>query len=159
VVSEDPLRITLPIQRVDPPLQVPLHSPLPLPAYAHEGDAGLDLRSAEDVTIPPLGRVLVGTGFALAIPPGFAGFVQPRSGLALKQGLSLANSPGLIDSHYRGEIKIILINLDPTTPIDIHRGDKIAQLVVQPVAECALVESTSLDATGRGEAGFGSTGI
>ena len=149
--TSDQLRIALPVQRIDPLL--------PLPEYAHEGDAGLDLRSAEDATIPPHGRALVATGIAVAIPAGFAGFVQPRSGLALSSGLGLANSPGLIDSHYRGEVKVILVNLDPATPIEIHRGDKIAQLVVQPVAHCELTESESLDRTGRGEGGFGSTGI
>ncbi len=150
-MSADPLRITLPIKRIDPQL--------PLPTYAHEGDAGLDLRSAEDVSLPPLGRALVSTGVAIAVPAGYAGFVQPRSGLALTQGLSLANTPGLIDSHYRGEVKVVLVNLDAATPIDIRRGDKIAQLVVQPVAECTLSEVTALDVTGRGEGGFGSTGI
>ena len=144
-------RTLLPVYRVDPQL--------PLPTYAHEGDAGLDLRSAEDSTIPPFGRVLVGTGIALAIPRGYAGFVQPRSGLALNQGLTLLNTPGLIDSRYRGEVKVILVNLDPTTPVEIRRGDKIAQLVIQPVAECVLTETASLDATGRGEGGFGSTGV
>ncbi len=151
MTSSDRPRTALPVQRIDPQL--------PLPAYAHEGDAGLDLRSAEDATIPPFGRVLVGTGIAVAIPAGYAGFVQPRSGLALTYGLSLVNTPGLIDSHYRGEVKVILINLDPATPIEIRRGDKIAQLVVQPVAECDPIESPSLEATGRGEGGFGSTGV
>jgi dUTP pyrophosphatase len=151
VATGHPLHCSLPVQRID--------ARLPLPGYAHEGDAGLDLRSAEDVTIAPFGRVLVGTGVAVAIPVGFAGFVQPRSGLALSRGLSLVNTPGLIDSHYRGEIKVILINLDPQTPIEVLRGDKIAQLVIQPVARCELVESASLDETVRGEGGFGSTGV
>jgi len=151
VAADDRLLITLPVLRIDPHL--------PLPSYAHEGDAGLDLRSAADFAIPPFGRVLVGTGVAVAVPAGYAGFVQPRSGLALTHGLSLVNTPGLIDSHYRGEIKVILVNLDPATPIEIRRGDKIAQLVVQPVAQCDLVESTSLDSTARGEGGFGSTGV
>ncbi len=151
MTAAERIQVTLAVQRVDPQL--------PLPTYAHEGDAGLDLRSAEDVTIPPHGRALVGTGFAYAIPRGYAGFVQPRSGLALKHGLSLPNTPGLIDSHYRGEVKVILVNLDPHSAIEVRRGDKIAQLVVQPVAECTLVETASLDATGRGEGGFGSTGI
>ena len=150
-MSADRLEITLPVQRIDPQL--------PLPAYAHAGDAGLDLRSAEDVTIPPFGRLLVRTGIALAIPEGYAGFVQPRSGLALDRGLSLANTPGLIDSHYRGEVKVIVVNLDPMTPIDLRRGDKIAQLVVQPIAHCTLEVLETLDSTARGEGGFGSTGI
>lgn len=132
---------------------------LPMPAYAHEGDAGLDLYAAEDVTLQPGARALVATGIAAAIPEGFAGFVQPRSGLAVRHGLSLVNTPGLIDSHYRGEIKAIAINLDPTTPIHIRRGDKIAQLVIQRVERCELVEVSELDETVRGEGGFGSTGV
>ncbi len=136
-----------------------LDKTLPLPAYAHEGDAGLDLFAAEDFTLQPLERGLVPTGVAIAIPDGYAGFVQPRSGLAIKQGLSLVNTPGLIDSRYRGEIKVIAINLDPTTPISLSRGDKIAQLVIQPVARISLAEVDQLDATVRGEGGFGSTGI
>ncbi len=141
----------LPITRLD--------TELPLPRYAHEGDAGLDLYAAEDITLAPFDRVLVPTGIAVAIPEGFAGFVQPRSGLAIRQGLSLVNTPGLIDSHYRGEIKVICINLDASVPISISRGDKIAQLVIQPVVSAELVEVTELDETVRGEGGFGSTGL
>jgi len=140
----------LPIKRLDPDL--------PLPSYAHVGDAGLDLRSAVDVVLEPLQRALVPTGIAIAIPPGHAGFVQPRSGLALNYGLSFPNTPGLIDSHYRGEVKVIVVNLDAEEPIRIARGDRIAQLVVQPVATCEPVEVDDLDATARGEGGFGSTG-
>jgi dUTP pyrophosphatase len=132
---------------------------LPLPAYAHEGDAGLDLYAAESVTLQPFERCLVPTGIAVAIPEGYAGFVQPRSGLAARSGLSLVNTPGLIDSHYRGEIKVIAVNLDAQTPIEIERGDKIAQLVIQPVARVTLAEVDTLDATARGEGGFGSTGV
>ncbi|MFU8890187.1 MAG: dUTP diphosphatase [Anaerosomatales bacterium] len=143
--------VRLPIKRVD--------TDLPLPAYAHEGDAGLDLFAAEPITLRPFERGLVPTGIAVAIPEGYAGFVQPRSGLALRTGLSLVNTPGLIDSHYRGEIKVIAINLDPETPITIERGDKIAQLVIQPVARVQLSEVESLDETVRGEGGFGSTGV
>ncbi|TLM93866.1 MAG: dUTP diphosphatase [Actinobacteria bacterium] len=132
---------------------------LPLPRYAHEGDAGLDLYAAEDATIDPGRRQLVGTGIAVAIPEGFAGFVQPRSGLAIRHGLSLVNTPGLIDSHYRGEIKVIAVNLDPSTPIEIRRGDKIAQLVIQRVERVELEEVDGLDQTARGEGGFGSTGV
>lgn len=132
---------------------------LPLPRYAHEGDAGLDLYSAEDVTLGPFERALVPTGIAVAIPEGYAGFVQPRSGLAIKRGLSLVNTPGLIDAHYRGEIKAIAVNLDPSTPISIARGEKIAQLVIQPVARVELAEVEELDETARGEGGFGSTGV
>lgn len=136
-----------------------LDSGLPLPRYAHEGDAGLDLYAAESVTLAPFERALVPTGIAVAIPEGFAGFVQPRSGLAIRHGLSLVNTPGLIDSHYRGEIKVIAINLDPNQSITLNRGDKIAQLVIQPVVRAALVDCDELDETARGEGGFGSTGV
>lgn len=139
------------IKRLDPDL--------PLPRYAHEGDAGLDLYAAESVTLAPFERALVPTGIAVAIPEGFAGFVQPRSGLAIRHGLSLVNTPGLIDSHYRGEIKVIAINLDPSQTLVINRGDKVAQLVIQPIVRAALVECEELDATARGEGGFGSTGV
>lgn len=139
------------IKRLDPGL--------PLPRYAHEGDAGLDLYAAESVTLAPFERALVPTGIAVAIPEGFAGFVQPRSGLAIRHGLSLVNTPGLIDSHYRGEIKIIAINLDPSQTLAINRGDKIAQLVIQPVVRATLIECDELDETARGEGGFGSTGV
>ena len=140
----------LPIKRLD--------SGLPLPTYAHDGDAGLDLFSAIDCTIAPGARTLVPTGIAVAIPEGFAGFVQPRSGRALKDGLSFANSPGLIDAHYRGEIKVIAVNLDAQTPIHIARGDKVAQLVIQRVERMELAEVDDLGDTARGEGGFGSTG-
>lgn len=140
----------LPIKRLD--------DDLPLPSYAHPGDAGLDLYAAEDCEIAPGARRLVGTGVALAIPEGFAGFVQPRSGRALSDGLSFANTPGLIDAHYRGEIKVIAVNLDPYTPIRITRGDKIAQLVIERVERVELLEVDELDSTARGEGGFGSTG-
>lgn len=141
----------LPIKRLDPGL--------PLPAYAHEGDAGLDLYSVEDVTIEPGRRALVPTGIALAIPDGYAGFVQPRSGLAIRQGLSFVNTPGLIDAHYRGEVKVVAVNLDPVEPIVLRRGDKVAQLVIQRVERAEVVEADELDATMRGEGGFGSTGV
>jgi dUTP pyrophosphatase len=143
--------VRIEIKRLDPDL--------PLPAYAHAGDAGMDLYAAEDATLAPLQRALVATGIAVAIPEGYAGFVQPRSGLAIKRGLSLVNTPGLIDSHYRGEIKVIAINLDPTVPVEIRRGDKLAQLVIQPVAHAELLEVAALDETVRGEGGFGSTGV
>lgn len=132
---------------------------LPLPAYAHDGDAGLDLYAAEDCTLGPLERALLPTGVAVAIPEGYAGFVQPRSGLALRRGLTFVNSPGLIDSHYRGEIKLIAINTDPVEPLAITRGEKIAQLVVQRVERVRLLEADDLDETVRGEGGFGSTGV
>jgi dUTP pyrophosphatase len=131
---------------------------LPLPSYAHEGDAGLDLYSSIDVTLAPFQRELVPTGIAVAIPEGHAGFVLPRSGLAARSGLSLVNAPGLIDSHYRGEVRVIAINLDPATPVEIHRGDRIAQLVVQAVVRVEPQEIEDLGATARGEGGFGSTG-
>ncbi len=140
----------LPITRLD--------AGLPLPSYAHEGDAGLDLYSAVDLTLAPFCRALVPTGLAVAIPEGHAGFVLPRSGLAARSGLSLVNAPGLIDSHYRGEIKVVAVNLDPSAPIEIRRGDRIAQLVVQPVVRAELYVVDELDPTARGEGGFGSTG-
>jgi dUTP pyrophosphatase len=141
----------LPIHRLD--------QGLPLPAYAHEGDAGMDLYAAADITLEPLQRQLIPTGVAVAIPEGYAGFVQPRSGLAIRMGLSLVNTPVLIDSHYRGEIKVIAVNLDAQDTIHIHRGDKIAQLVIQPVLRVDLDEVPELDETVRGEGGFGSTGV
>lgn len=144
------MTVRLPVRR--------LYPDLPLPSYAHDGDAGLDLYSAQDLTLQPHERALLSTGIAVAIPDGFAGFVQPRSGLAVRTGLSFVNSPGLIDAHYRGEIKIIVVNMDPRTPISIRRGDKVAQLVVQPVVRCEVVEQDELDDTVRGERGFGSTG-
>ena len=143
--------MNLPILRLDPGL--------PEPEYAHDGDAGLDLRSAVDVELTPFARELIPTGLALAIPEGYAGFVQPRSGLAIKHGLSLVNTPGLIDSHYRGEVKVIAINLDPENTIRIQRGDKIAQLVIQTVARVELDVVEVLPETVRGEGGFGSTGV
>ena len=143
--------ITVPVKRLDPTVE--------LPRYAYEGDAGLDLRSAEDVTLEPLERRLISTGLAVAIPEGYAGFVQPRSGLAYKRGLSMANTPGLIDAHYRGEIKVCAINLDPREPIVIKRGDRIAQLVIQQVPIVSLLEVEELDETDRGAGGFGSSGV
>ncbi len=143
--------ITLPIQRLDPAVE--------LPSYAYVGDAGLDLRSAGDVVLAPHERRLISTGLAIAIPDGYAGFVQPRSGMALKQGLSMANTPGLVDSHYRGELKVCAINLDDEKPIAITRGDRIAQLVILPVPQVTLLEVDQLDETDRGTGGFGSSGV
>jgi dUTP pyrophosphatase len=131
---------------------------LPLPRYASEGDAGLDLLAAEDASLEPGERAAIPTGIAVAIPEGHAGFVHARSGRALKEGLALVNAPGLIDSGYRGEIKVIVVNLDPRSAIDIRRGDKIAQLVVQPVATVDPVIVDELPPSDRGEGGFGSTG-
>ncbi|MDM8299811.1 dUTP diphosphatase [Collinsella tanakaei] len=139
------------IKRLDPEVE--------LPRYAYAGDAGLDLRANAEVEIPPHGRALIPTGLAIAIPEGFAGFVQPRSGMALKRGLSIANTPGLIDSHYRGELKVIAVNLDPEQPIVIERGERIAQLVIQAVPVVNLVEVDELDKTDRGAGGFGSSGM
>lgn len=129
-----------------------------LPTYAYEGDAGLDLRSNEDVTLKPFERRLISTGLAVAIPDGFAGFVQPRSGMALKRGLSLANTPGLIDAHYRGELKIAAVNLDASEAVSIAKGERIAQLVIQRVPTVRLIEVDQLDDTDRGAGGFGSSG-
>jgi len=131
---------------------------LPLPAYASAGAAGMDVVSAEDVTLPPMGRHAVATGFAIAIPDGFEVQVRPRSGLALKHGITLPNTPGTIDSDYRGELKIILVNLGDA-PFEIRRGDRIAQLVVAPVQPGRMVEVSDLDETARGAGGFGSTGV
>lgn len=142
--------IILPIKRLDEEVE--------LPSYAYEGDAGLDLRSAEDVVLKPFERRLVSTGLAIAIPDGYAGFVQPRSGLALREGLSMANTPGLIDAHYRGELKVCAINLDPEREIHITKGERIAQLVIQKVPRVSLMEVNSLDETDRGVGGFGSSG-
>ena len=131
---------------------------LPLPAYAREDDAGLDLYAREGVTLVPGARAAVGTGVAMALPDGYAGFVLPRSGLALRHGLSLVNTPGLIDAGYRGEIRVILINHDPTTPVTLSRGDRIAQLVIQRVEQVDVIEVDTLPESPRGSGGFGSTG-
>lgn len=131
---------------------------LPLPRYASAGDAGLDLHAAENTSLEPGERAAIPTGIAVVIPDGHAGFVHARSGRALKEGLALVNAPGLIDSGYRGEIKVIVVNLDPRSPIDIRRGDKIAQLVVQPVVTVDPVIVDELPSSDRGEGGFGSTG-
>jgi len=141
----------LPFQRLDPTA--------PLPEYAHPGDAGLDLRANADALVEPGERALIPTGLAVAIPEGHAGMVLPRSGLASRQGLTLANAPGLIDAGYRGEIVCAVVNLDPAQPVKIARGDRIAQLVIVPfvVAEPEAVEE--LPETTRGSGGFGSTGL
>jgi dUTP pyrophosphatase len=130
---------------------------LPLPTYAREGDAGLDLRAAESVTLAPGARALVPTGIAIAIPAGHAGLVLPRSGLALRLGVTVLNAPGLIDAGYRGEVKVLLVNHDPR-PATFERGERIAQLVVQRVERARLVVVEELPATDRGAGGFGSTG-
>lgn len=135
-----------------------LDAGLPTPMYANPGDAGLDLYASEDIEIAPLQRAMIGTGIAVAIASGYAGFVQPRSGLAAKQGFSIVNTPGLIDSGYRGEIKVIGINTDTEHTIQFKRGDRIAQLVIQEVPEVHLEIVDELDETQRAAGGFGSTG-
>ncbi len=135
-----------------------LDEDLPTPKYANPGDAGLDLYASEDISLEPGQRAMIGTGIAVAIATGYAGFVQPRSGLAAKQGFSIVNTPGLIDSGYRGEIKVIGINTDIDQTIQIKRGDRIAQLVIQEVPLVQLEVVDSLDETQRSSGGFGSTG-
>ena len=135
-----------------------LDAGLPIPDYARPGDAGADLRSAIDVSLAPGERAMVPTGVAIALPEGFAAFVHPRSGLAIRHGLSMVNTPGTIDSGYRGEISVLLINHDRADSVDIRRGDRIAQLVVQRVETASFVEVDGLPETARGAGGFGSTG-
>jgi len=129
------------------------------PSYAHPGDAGVDLVTTQDVVLEPGERTTVATGVAIAIPEGYAGFLHPRSGLAARMGLALVNSPGTIDAGYRGEVKVIIINLDPRQPLSLQRGDRIAQLVVQRVARARFHEVTELPGSHRGDGGLGSTGI
>ncbi len=143
--------LDVPVLRLDPDL--------PLPAYARPGDAGIDLMARVSTVIQPGGgRALVPTGVAVSLPEGCAGFVLPRSGLALKHGVTCLNTPGLIDSGYRGELKVILVNTDPLQPFTLERGERIAQLVVMAVPQVRLVEVDSLDPSTRGDQGFGSTG-
>ena len=129
-----------------------------LPTRAHEGDAGLDLYSAESARLEPGERASVGTGIAVAIPPGHAGLVLPRSGLAARHGISVVNAPGLIDSGYRGEVRVLLLNTDRADAFQVEVGDRIAQLLVTPYAAGEVVETTDLDQTVRGAGGFGSSG-
>ena len=141
----------MPILQLDPDL--------PVPAYAHVGDAGADLRAREGVVLAPGGgRALVPTGVAVALPSGTAGFIQPRSGLALKHGVTCLNTPGLIDCGYRDELKVLLVNLDPTEAFTVTRGDRIAQLVIQRVESADFVVVQDLGDSHRGTGGFGSTG-
>ncbi len=130
-----------------------------IPEYAYPGDAGMDLRAVEAFRLEPFERALIPTGLAIAIPEGYAGLVQPRSGLAIKQGVTVLNTPGLIDSHYRGELKIALINLDPKSTFEVHPGDRIAQLVIQKVECVSWNIVDALDETERGTGGFGSSGV
>jgi dUTP pyrophosphatase len=143
--------VQIPVRRLDPEL--------PLPVAQHEGDAGLDLVAREGAVLAPGGgRAAVPTGIALAIPEGYAGFVQPRSGLARKHGITCLNTPGLIDAGYRDEVSVLLVNTDPTEPFEIKRGDRIAQLVIQRVERVEWHEVEVLEATERGLGGWGSTG-
>ena len=154
--SVEPVEVA--VRRLDPEQ--------PLPAYAHAGDAGADLVAAEDAVLPPGGRATVRTGLAIAVPAGYAAFVHPRSGLAARHGITIVNAPGTIDAGYRGEVGVILLNTDATEPFTVRRGDRIAQLVVQPVARARFVPADELppldpgrSANGtRGAGGFGSTG-
>lgn len=130
----------------------------PLPGFAHPGDAGADLTASESVTLEPGGRALVPTGLAIAIPEGYAGFVLPRSGLAIKHGVTVINAPGLIDSGYRGELRVGLVNLGDSA-FTIESGDRIAQLVIMAIQTPEFVEVAELDETSRGSGGFGSTGL
>ncbi len=143
-------------------LEVPLHRldpDLPLPAYAKAGDAGVDLCAREPVVLAAGGgRALVGTGMSVAIPEGHAGFIQPRSGLALRHGVTCLNTPGLIDSGYRGELQVLLVNLDPHEDHQVQRGERIAQLVIQRVEHVAFVEVDELPPSDRGHGGWGHTG-
>jgi dUTP diphosphatase len=138
------------IQRLDPDL--------PLPAYAHPGDAGADLTTAVDIELAPGERALVSTGIAVALPDGYAAFVHPRSGLAVRAGVGVVNAPGTVDAGYRGEIMVLLINHDPTEPVRLRRGDRIAQLVIQRVEKARFHEVQLLPGSARGEGGYGSTG-
>lgn len=143
--------VAVPLRQLDPEL--------PLPGYAKPGDAGADLVASEDVLLAPGGgRALVGTGVAVAIPDGHAGFVQPRSGLALRHGVTCLNTPGLIDSGYRDELRVLLVNTDPTEPYQVTRGDRIAQLVIQRVETAEWVVRDELDDSERGLGGFGHSG-
>lgn len=138
------------VRRLDPDV--------PLPSYAHPGDAGLDLVTTVEAVLEPGERALLPTGIAIALPEGYAGFVHPRSGLALKHGLSIVNAPGTVDAAYRGELAVTVINLDPREAVHLRRGDRIAQLVVQRVEHAVLHEVETLPGSDRGEGGFGSSG-
>jgi dUTP pyrophosphatase len=131
---------------------------VPIPSYEHPGDAGADLVTTVDAILEPGQRALLPTGIALALPDGLAAFVHPRSGLAARYGVALVNAPGTVDAGYRGEIKVSVVNLDPAVPVVFHRGDRIAQLVIQPVVRARFHEVARLPGTARGSGGFGSTG-
>ena len=148
--SADASQLEVLVQRLDPDL--------PLPAYAHPGDAGADLVTTVDVTLAPGERAMVPTGIAIALPAGFVALVHPRSGLAARHGLSIVNTPGTVDAGYRGEIKVMLINHDPTESVSLARGDRIAQLVIQRFERARFVEVEVLPDSPRGAGGYGSTG-
>jgi dUTP pyrophosphatase len=137
---------------------VQVHTDLPLPTFAHPGDAGADLVSADTLTLKPGERAAVATGLSIEIPNGYVGLIHPRSGLALKHGISMVNTPGTIDAGFRGEIKVILINHDQEADFSINRGDRIAQLVIQKVERAIFEKVEALGETARGQGGFGSTG-
>lgn len=145
-----PRQVEVLIRRLDPDL--------PVPSYAHPGDAGADLMAAVDVELAPGERAVVPTGIALALPDGYVALVHPRSGLAARCGVTIVNAPGTIDAGYRGEVKVVLANLDPNQPVSLRRGDRIAQLVFQPVERARFVEVERLPGSDRGDGGYGSTG-
>ena len=149
-MTRPPHAVDVLVRRLDPDV--------PLPSYAHPGDAGLDLVTTVDAVLEPGERALLPTGVAIALPEGYAGFVHPRSGLALKHGLSIVNAPGTVDAAYRGELAVTVINLDPREAVHLRRGDRIAQLVVQRVEHAVLHEVETLPGSDRGEGGFGSSG-
>lgn len=151
LAGKKPKALSIPLQK--------LHEKSTVPAYARHSDAGVDLTATEDVSILPGQRKTVSTGIAVAIPEGYVGLIHPRSGLAAKHGITVLNSPGTIDAGYRGEIKIILLNTDLNTPVHFHVGDRIAQLVIQPVSHASFEIVDSLETSERGEGGFGSSGI
>ena len=140
-------------------LLVRLDPEVPLPRYAHPGDAGADLVTTHDVRLEPGARAVVGTGLAIALPAGYAAFVHPRSGLAARLGVGIVNAPGTVDAGYRGEIKVVLVNHDPLEAVDLRRGDRIAQLVIQRVERARFVVVDTLPGSARGSGGYGSTGI
>ncbi|MDO9497164.1 MAG: dUTP diphosphatase [Nocardioides sp.] len=148
--TPDPTSLIVEVVRLDPGL--------PLPSYAHPGDAGADLVTTVDVTLAPGERAMVPTGVAIALPEGFVALVHPRSGLAARHGLSIVNTPGTVDSGYRGEIKVLLVNHDPAEPIELSRGDRIAQLVIQRYERAEFAEVDVLPDSVRGDGGYGSTG-
>ena len=155
MTADDPTAAPAPTLEIS---LVRLDPDLPVPAYAHPGDAGADLHATIDVHLAPGERALVPTGVAIALPDGFVALVHPRSGLAARHGVSIVNTPGTVDAGYRGEVKVLLINLDPAEPVELRRGDRIAQLVIQRVERARFVEVEVLPDSSRGAGGYGSTG-